>query len=148
LALGTGLAAVITAAISAGMSATHIADPWTIVAISTITLGLQMYLTASYSRRTARRLEIVRSFAGHTVRRDGVSIAVDASSPLLGEYSTRRDAAWSAARCGRWGVLVRAYGRFYVLVGDSTQPGVVPVSFRSRAVADVVPAYFDGAISA
>jgi hypothetical protein len=71
-----------------------------------------------------------------------------AERPVLGAYPNRRQAATAALDRGGWALVVRAWDRCWLLDAvpvavqaedTSTQP-VVPVSFRSRAVADVIPA--------
>jgi hypothetical protein len=92
----------------------------------------------------ARRAEVVRSFAGLAVLHHGQSIEV-ASRPLVGEYPTRRLAARAALDRGGWAVIVHAWDRYYVLRGEPTtsRASRPPVAFRTRAVADVVPAIRD-----
>jgi hypothetical protein len=142
-----------------GSALASVALPYTLLAVTPVTLvqtcavGGAMFLlgvvgSASHTRRSARRAEIVGSFAGLRVLHAGTSITIDQSRPLLGEYGSRRDAAWAAARCGKWAVLVHAYGHYYVLTGSRDVSERRPVSFRSRAVADVVPALFDDAVPA
>jgi len=97
------------------------------------------------ARSSAQRTEIVRSFADLTILHQGAGVRID-ERPLLGEYGTRREAAWAAARCGQWAVIVAAYARYFVLTGEYVPSGRGPVSFRSRAVADVVPALFEQAV--
>lgn len=119
-----------------------------LAAASGLLLGLG---THGAARRAARRSEVERSFAGLTVLHHGERFAIG-SAPLRGEYGTRRDASRAALERGGWAVIVHAWDRYFVLAcepaADSagTRP---PVSFRSRAVADVVPAVRDGiAVSA
>ena len=103
--------------------------------------------THRVARHRARSHEIVRSFAGMSVLHHGTVIRVDAT-PLLGDYGTRREAARAALDRGRWAVIVQAYDRWYVLAGAATLRPRTPVSFRSRAVADIVPSVLGTALSA
>lgn len=98
------------------------------------------------ARSIARRSEIERSFAGLTVLHLGQRYVVS-RTPLIGEYPSRRHAARSAVERGCWAIVVRAWDRYYLLQATpaSTPATQSPVSFRSRAVADVVPAISDGA---
>lgn len=93
---------------------------------------------------SARRVEIVKSFATLTVLFDGQAIRLD-RRPLLGEFGTRREAAHAAMAAGCWAVIVHAYEHFYVLTGTRTRDVRTPVSFRTRAVSDIVPAISLGA---
>ena len=102
------------------------------------------------SRRRAQRAEIVASFASMHIIHQNTQLRVGAA-PLIGSYRHRRDAVRASVRRGCWTVIVRAYGRWYVLAADQVaahnrRPG--PLSFRSRAVADVVPSIADTAVSA
>lgn len=106
--------------------------------------------THGAARRAARRTEVERSFAGLVVRHHGRSYTVD-TDPLAGEYPTRRHAAEAAMQRGSWALVVHAWDRYYLLScaphnEASTAPAAaaVPVSFRSRAVSDVVPGITDG----
>ena len=99
------------------------------------------------ARRRAQSTEIVRSFAGLSVLHHGTVIRID-SEPLLGDYSTRREAARTALERGHWAVIVRAYGRWFLLSGAATAGARTPVSFRTRAVADIVPSVMGDALSA
>lgn len=100
------------------------------------------------ARAAARRAEVRRSFAGMTVVHRGQAFAV-ADAPLLGEHPTRRHAARAAMDRGGWAAIVHAWDRYYVLAclpADGSSDAVAgrsPVSFRSRAVADIVPAIRD-----
>jgi hypothetical protein len=91
------------------------------------------------ARTAAMQSEVVRSFAGLAVIHGNRVVAIDKRSPLVGAYGTRLEAARAAAATNKWCVLIRAWDRYYVLRGKPTRAGV-PVSFRTRAVADVVPA--------
>jgi hypothetical protein len=125
-------------------------QPRAVASIGVLAAGavlLQLIWLHGRSHALARRREIVRSFAGLAVLHHGSAITVD-ERPLLGEYASHREAAWAAARCGRWAVLVHAYDRYYVLTGERSSTVRTAVSFRSRAVADVVPALYEEAVSA
>ena len=95
------------------------------------------------ARRVARRAEVERSFADLTVLHHGAAFAIG-NRPLRGEFASRRHAARAALERGGWAVIVHAWDRYYVLACEpAKQPRRAPVSFRSRAVADVVPAVRD-----
>lgn len=102
------------------------------------------------ARGAARRREVVRSFAGLAVVHLGQRYRVE-DAPMLGEYPTRRHAAAAALDRGRWAVMVRAWDRYYLLAAmpvsasDVDAAASTAVSFRTRAVADVVPATRDDA---
>lgn len=101
--------------------------------------------THGAARSAARRAEVERSFAGLVVLHHGEAYAVE-QRPVLGEFATRRDAARAAVDRGGWAVIVKAWDRFYLLAAAPARdagPRDAPVSFRSRAVADVVPAVHD-----
>lgn len=106
---------------------------------------LVLMWTHGVARTTARRAEVDRSFAGLVVLHHGEAYAIG-RDPILGEYATRRHAARAAIERGGWAVIVQAWDRYYLLAASpalDAAPGVAPVSFRSRAVADVVPAVHD-----
>jgi hypothetical protein len=112
--------------------------------VTTLPLGIAAGLVAllwSYStaQRDARRAEIVRSFAGLTAQHAGHAIALE-DAPYRGDFATRREAVDAALELGGWAIVVRAYERYYVLVGREVNGTSRPVTFRTRAVADVVPA--------
>jgi hypothetical protein len=118
--------------------------------------GSCLLLTALWahgSARTAgRRSEVARSFAGLAVVHHGSAFEVAAEHPVVGEYATRRLAARAALDRGTWAIIVHAWDRYYVL---SCEPAAQrhadeparPVAFRSRAVADVVPALLDDVVA-
>ena len=100
------------------------------------------------ARTAARRAELERSFAGLVVLHHGATYRVAARSPILGAYPNRRQAATAALERGGWAIVVQAWDRCWLLdaapvaardTSDAKQPAT-PVSFRSRAVADVIPA--------
>jgi hypothetical protein len=96
------------------------------------------------ARSTARRSEVERSFGGLVVRHHGAAFAVADREPL-GEYATRRLAAHAALDRGGWAIIVQAWDRYYLLACEPARDATArsAVSFRSRAVADVVPAIRD-----
>jgi hypothetical protein len=101
--------------------------------------------THAAARTAARRAEVANSFANLRVLHHGASYEV-AARPLLGEYTSRRHAAKAAMDRGGWALVIQAWDRYYLLAcrPDASQAnGRAPVSFRSRAVADVVPALRD-----
>jgi hypothetical protein len=114
--------------------------------LATVSLVLSIMWVHGVARRRARRRELERSFAQLTVLYQGNRYEIG-SSPLIGEFPTRRHAARAALDRGGWAVIVRAWDRYYVLAcvpAEATDAyAVTPVSFRSRAVADVVPAIRD-----
>ena len=115
----------------------------TIVAIS-VPLGVALSMLAglwSYSRAqtAARTQEIVRSFAGLSIMRDGRAITLD-DEPLLGEFDSRYHAIRTAVDRHGWSIVVAAYDRYYVLSGSPAgERSHRPVAFRTAAVADIVP---------
>lgn len=101
--------------------------------------------THGAARSAARRAEVEHSFAGLAVLHHGVAYEV-ARRPILGEFSTRRHAARAAVERGGWALIVKAWDRYYLLSAQPASEAArrrAPVSFRSRAVADVVPAVRD-----
>jgi hypothetical protein len=101
------------------------------------------------ARSSARRAEMERSFAGLVVLHHGEAYQV-ADRPIIGSYASRRHAASAALERGSWAIIVQAWDRCWLLdarpVSErSTQRP--PVSFRSRAVADVIPAIHAEAIA-
>lgn len=147
MALGAAIASTwVTAAAAAGTTL----RPDAAASIGLLAAGallLQLIWIHGRAQSAARRQEIVRSFAKLAVLHHGAAITID-PRPLHGEYTTRREAAWAAARCGSWAVLVRAYDRYYVLTGERSTSVLTPLSFRSKAVADVVPALYEEALGA
>lgn len=102
-------------------------------------LGLWVHGSA---RASARRAEVERSFAGLVVLHQGQAFEVD-ERPMLGAYATRRDAAVAALDRGGWAIVVQAWDQYWLLSASPAReatPARAPVSFRSRAVADVIPA--------
>jgi hypothetical protein len=94
------------------------------------------------ARTSARRTELERSFAGLAVVHHGAAYRVGLR-PVLGAYATRRAAATAALERGGWAIVVRAWDRYWLLAATPLREGEArrdPVSFRSRAVADVIPA--------
>lgn len=108
-------------------------------------LLLTLLWTHGAARAAARRAEVEHSFAGLVVLHHGEAYQV-ADRAVLGEFATRRHAARAAVERGGWAIIVTAWDRCYLLAAtparDAARSGT-PVSFRSRAVADVVPAIRD-----
>lgn len=105
-------------------------------------LLLTLLWTHGAARAAARRAEVEHSFAGLTVLHHGEAYEV-AARPVLGEFPTRRHAARAAMDRGGWAIIVSAWDRCYLLAATPVRDRATasaPVSFRSRAVADVVPA--------
>ncbi len=128
------------------------ANPSLLLPVLPLALGGGL-LVALWSRRAARtharRAELERSFAGLTVLHAGGAYAV-AAHPVLGSYATRRDAATAALERGSWALVVRAWDRYWLLDAAPVRdhaPRTAPVSFRTRAVADVIPAIRGEAIA-
>ncbi|MBC7461132.1 MAG: hypothetical protein H7287_07200 [Thermoleophilia bacterium] len=99
------------------------------------------------ARSAARRREVERSFGGLVVLHAGAAFHVADRAPL-GEFASRRHAARAAIDRGGWAVIIQAWDRYYVLACRPASEGSSLVerpafSFRSRAVADVVPAIDD-----
>lgn len=110
-------------------------------------LLLVLLWTHGSARAAARRAEVEQSFAGLVVLHHGAAYEVD-EQPILGEFPSRRHAARVAVERGGWAIIVGAWDRFYLLAASPARDAgtrVAPVSFRSRAVADVVPAIHDDA---
>ena len=108
-----------------------------------VAAGLGALWVHGAARRDARRAEVERSFAGLGVLHTGQRLVVPEQHALLGEFSSRRDAATAALDRGGWAVIVHAWDRFYLLRARPARTQQAPVAFRSRAVADVVPALHD-----
>jgi hypothetical protein len=139
--------------IGSGVVIATIANPALLRPVLPLAAGallLTLLWTHAAARTSARRAEVARSFAGLTVLHLGERYAV-ADRPLLGEYATRRDAARAALDRGSWAIIVQAWDRYFLLaahpVTDAMTRGPDPVSFRSRAVADVIPAIRDERIA-
>lgn len=110
-------------------------------------LLLLLLWTHGAARAAARRAEVERSFAGLVVLHQGEAYQV-ADRPVLGEYATRRHAARAAVERGGWAIIVGAWDRCYLLAATPARDAArssAPVSFRSSAVADVVPAIHEAA---
>jgi hypothetical protein len=111
--------------------------------LAAATLLLMLLWAHGAARVAARRAEVEQSFAGLVVLHHGEAYAV-ADRPVLGEFATRRHAARAAIERGGWAIIVQAWDRFYLLAAaPAREQRDAPVSFRSRAVADVVPAVRD-----
>ncbi len=147
------LAAAGGACITAGLVVAVVANgallrPLLPLAASTgLLLGLWVHGSAKAS---ARRAEVERSFAGLVVLHHGQAFQVD-EQPMLGTYASRRHAAAAALERGGWAIVVQAWDRYWLLsaspVRDAEPSRRAPVSFRSRAVADVIPAIREEAIA-
>jgi hypothetical protein len=141
LLLGTGAVAVAAAVGIAGVANEALLRP--VLPLAGATLLLMLLWAHGVARGAGRRAEVRRSFAGLVVLHHGEAYAV-ADRPVLGEFATRRDAARAAIERGGWAIIVQAWDRFYLLAASPAREGRdAPVSFRSRAVADVVPAVRD-----
>ena len=141
LLAGGGLAVVAASVALATVAQPALLRPLLPLAASALLLVLLW--THGAARTTARRTEVERSFAGLVVLHHGQAYEVEAA-PMLGEHPSRREAARAALDRGGWAIIVHAWDRYYVLAAaplrDSARGGIAAVSFRSRAVADVVPA--------
>lgn len=141
----TMLACSGAAAIALSVAIASIANPALLMPLLPLaaSAGLLLLLwTHGVARVSARRAEVEHSFAGLAVLHHGERFEV-AERPVLGEFGTRRLAARAALDRGGWAIIVQAWDRYYLLAATpATDAGALraPVSFRSRAVADVVPA--------
>ncbi len=127
-------AAALIAAVWAGWVVPGVA-----IAIGVSAVLAEYVLARRHARRVARRVEIVLSFSGLEVLHQGTRLKIREKGALIGEWRTRRQAADAAIAVGCWAVLVRAYGRYWALAADTVSTSGA-VSFRNRAVADIVPA--------
>ncbi|MCW2927806.1 MAG: hypothetical protein JWM86_1774 [Thermoleophilia bacterium] len=149
--LGAGSAVLALALGAAWLANPELLRPLLPLAASAMLL-LFMWTHAA-ARTMARRAELEQSFAGLAVVHLGERYQVADERCLLGEFTTRRHAARAAIDRGDWALIVQAWDRYYLLAAtpaarltrDAAAPA--PVSFRSRAVADVVPAIRDAAIA-
>lgn len=146
------LAVTGAAAIVAGLVVAVVANPallrplLPLAASAGLLLGLWVHGSAKSS---ARRAEVERSFAGLVVLHQGQAFQVD-DQPMLGAYASRRHAASAALDRGGWAIIVQAWDRYWLLSASPAReesPRSTPVSFRSRAVADVIPAIREEAIA-
>ncbi len=142
ITLGAALALALIAAFGTLVAI----DPDTLRSALPLALGmgaLSALWVHGSARATARRAELDRSFAGLVVVHHGVAYAVS-QQPILGEYPNRRQAATAALDRGGWAIVIRAWDRYWLLdaapVRAAQHGEPSPVSFRSRAVADVIPA--------
>lgn len=142
-----GTLAIVTAAAAGVQLVPSLVTTLVPLAVGMVLIGLLW--SHARAQGAARRAEIVNSFAGLAIIHDGFVISVD-REPLMGEFATRRDAARAAIDSGGWGVIVKAYDRYYLLSGHRSRAlGATPVAFRTRAVTDIVPSLrSDDAISA
>lgn len=140
---GFGIAVVVASVALTSLAQPSLLRPLLPLAASAMVLLLLW--THGAARSTARRTEVEQSFAGLVVLHLGRAYAV-AQSPMLGEHPSRRQASRAALDRGGWALIVHAWDRYYLLaatpIKDAT-PRPAPVSFRSRAVSDVVPAIRD-----
>ncbi len=148
----TVLAAAGAATIIAGLAVAVVANPallrplLPLAASAGLLLGLWVHGSA---RSSARRAEVEQSFAGLVVLHHGQAFQVD-EQPMLGTYASRRHAASAALDRGGWAIIVQAWDRYWLLSASPARaesPRRAPVSFRSRAVADVIPAIREEAIA-
>lgn len=135
-------------AVTLPLTAAVAANPAMLRGVLPLALGTGM-LAALWihgaARTSARRAELERSFAGLVVLHHGDAYRV-ADSPILGSYATRRLAATAALDRGGWAIVVRAWDRYWLLAAAPAhghEARTQPVSFRTRAVADVIPAVRD-----
>lgn len=137
-----------TALIAASVAMAAIVNPALLrplLPLAASALLLVLVWTHGAARAAARRTEVEQSFAGLLVLHHGQAYQV-AERPILGEFPTRRHAARAALERGGWAIIVQAWDRFYLLAAAPARDAErrrPPVSFRSRAVADVVPAVRD-----
>lgn len=146
------------AIVCSGIAAAAVLNPALVRPLLPLAAGAGLLLgmwTHAAARTVARRAELEQSFAGLAVMHLGERYEVAAAGRcVLGEYATRRDAARAAIDRGSWALIVQAWDRFFLLDarparrGASAEQRLAPVSFRSRAVADVIPAIHDEAITA
>lgn len=138
LLLGLGALLVAVGVIAATLANSALLRP--VLPLAGAALLLMLLWAHGVARAAARRAEVEHSFAGLIVLHHGEAYAV-ADQPVLGEYATRRHAARAAIERGGWAIIVQAWDRFYLLAAaPARERQDAPVSFRSRAVADVVPA--------
>lgn len=140
--IGVAIAAVVIASC-------WIFEPSLISAVCMITgsfLGIWMMWAHSRSRCRAQQSEIIASFADLHVIHHKQLLRIR-REPFIGAYMSRREAVLASLDRGDWAVIVRAYGRWYALAAEQQPPArpSQPISFRTRAVADVVPSVVDTA---
>jgi hypothetical protein len=137
------LGAVVVFALSAALVLVLLHAPESLLPAVVAAVGASILsLTWAYgrARSAAMRAEVVRSFAGLAVVHSNRIVVINQRNPLIGEWGSRYEAAKAAMQAQDWCVLVRAWDRYYVLRAAPAPSQQVPVSFRSRAVADIVPA--------
>ncbi|MEO6867332.1 MAG: hypothetical protein ABI200_04855 [Gaiellales bacterium] len=138
-------------AIAATVLIAAIANPGLLVPLLPLAgsaILLLMMWTHGAARTAARRRELEQSFAGLMVIHHGEAYKVEQDAPVIGAYATRRHAAHAALDRGGWAIIVQAWDRCYLLAAQPAHDAAreaAPVSFRSRAVADVIPALLDDA---
>lgn len=142
----TRYAAIGSLVVAAAVAAAAYANPALLVPLLPLAGSAVLLLlmwTHGAARSAARRRELEQSFAGLVVVHHGEAYRVATQSPVLGAYSSRRHAARAALDRGGWAIIVQAWDRCYLLAAEPVQSrdaAAAPVSFRSRAVADVIPA--------
>ncbi len=134
---------------TASIAACWLASPTVLPVASMITgtfLGIWMMWAHARSRHRAQQAEIVSSFANLHVIHHKQLLRIR-RNPLIGAYMSRREAVLASLDRGEWAVIIRAYGRWYALAAEQRPPArpSEPISFRTRAVADVVPSVVDTA---
>lgn len=141
--------------IALGLGAAYLASPELLRPLLPLAASAALLLlmwTHAAARTMARRAELEQSFAGLAVVHHGERYEV-AQRCMLGEFTSRRHAARAAIDRGGWAIIVHAWDRWYLLAATPAKrvgheaAALAPVSFRSRAVADVVPAVRDEAIA-
>lgn len=144
----TVLAIASLLAVTLPLAAMVVANPAAVRPVLPLALGVGM-LAALWihgaARTSARRAELEHSFAGLVVLHHGDAYRVE-ERPILGSYATRRLAAAAALDRGGWAIVVRAWDRYWLLAASPAREQdrrTQPVSFRTRAVADVIPAIRD-----
>jgi hypothetical protein len=121
-----------------------------IAVICSGSLAIWTLWAIAHARQRAQHAEIIASFAGLHVLFHKRLFRIGAR-PLIGAYVSRRAAVNASLEHGSWAVIVRAYGRWYALAAtpqDVAGRAAGPFSFRTAAVADVIPSVRDTAISA
>lgn len=144
------LASLISLTITAPLLILELTNPGAIRSSLPLAIGVGL-LAALWihgaARSYARQRELERSFAGLIVLHLGKRYRISAT-PYLGSFTSRKDACEAALLRGHWAAVVRAWDRYWLLqatpVHDRDHSNG-PVSFRSRAIADIIPAIRDSA---
>lgn len=145
--LAAGTSIVLGSSIALGMAHHRLVAP--LLPLATGLLLVVVLWSHSRAERVARREEVLRSFAGMAVSHHGLVVRVLPEGSFLGEHDSLIEAKRTARDHGRWAVIVKAWGRYYTLIGTLEQRrSGTPVSFRTSAVADVEPAILDDVMSA